>query len=64
MVECIDDIKSTIIIMIVTRDEIEEVDWQSSEKMFFAEIWYQQGIVVEQNTTPSSQRLRFLYFPS
>ena len=52
MVECIDDIKSNYYNMIVTRDEIDEVDWQSSEKMFFAEIWYEQGIVVEQNTTP------------
>jgi L,D-peptidoglycan transpeptidase YkuD (ErfK/YbiS/YcfS/YnhG family) len=50
MVECIDDIKSTFYNQIVNRDKIEEVDWQSSEKMFFAEIWYQQGIVVEQNT--------------
>jgi len=52
MVECIDDIKSSYYNMIITRDEIEEVDWQSSEKMYFAEIWYEQGIVVEQNTTP------------
>ena len=52
MVECIDDIKSSYYNMIVSRDEIEEVDWQSSEKMFFAEIWYEQGIVVEQNNTP------------
>jgi len=52
MVECIGDIKSNYYNMIVTRDEIAEVDWQSSEKMFFAEIWYEQGIVVEQNTTP------------
>ncbi len=52
MVECIDDIKSSFYNQIVTRDKIEKVDWQSSEKMFFAEIWYQQGIVVEQNTNP------------
>lgn len=52
MVECIDDVKSSYYNMIVTRDEIDEVDWQSSEKMFFAEIWYKQGIVVEQNMTP------------
>jgi D-alanyl-D-alanine dipeptidase len=52
MVECIDDIKSNYYNQIVTRDKIEKVDWQSSEKMFFAEIWYQQGIVVEQNTNP------------
>ena len=53
MVECIDDINSRYYNKIVTRDEIEKVDWQTSEKMFFAEIWYQQGIVVEQNTDPA-----------
>lgn len=53
MIECIDDVKSSYYNMIVTRDKIEKVDWQSSEKMFFAEIWYQQGIVVEQNTNPT-----------
>ncbi|RPI63556.1 MAG: hypothetical protein EHM44_04835 [Ignavibacteriales bacterium] len=52
MVECIDDIKSSYYNQIVARDDIKEIDWQSSEKMFFAEIWYQQGIVVEQNTNP------------
>jgi len=52
MVECIDDIKSSYYNQIVARDDIKGVDWQSSEKMFFAEIWYQQGIVVEQNTNP------------
>jgi len=53
MVECIDDIKSIYYNQIVTRDEVEDVDWQSSEKMFFAEIWYQQGIVVKQNINPT-----------
>jgi len=52
MVECVDDIKSSYYNQIVARDDIKEVDWQSSEKMFFAEIWYQQGIVIEQNTNP------------
>ena len=52
MVECIDDIKSIYYNQIVTRNELDEVDWQSSEKMYFAEIWYEQGIVVEHNTNP------------
>lgn len=52
MVECIDDIESIHYNKIVTRDKIEKADWQSSEKMFFAEIWYEQGIVVEQNINP------------
>jgi D-alanyl-D-alanine dipeptidase len=52
MVECIDDIESIHYNKIVTRDKIEKADWQSSEKMFFAEIWYERGIVVEQNINP------------
>jgi len=55
MVECIDDIKSDYYNQIVKRDEIKKVDWQSSEKMFFADIWYQQGVIVNQNTNPASK---------
>ena len=29
-----------------------KVDWQSSEKMYFADIWYEQGVVVDQNMDP------------
>lgn len=54
MVECIDDVKSEYYNQIVDRSDIKNVDWQSSEKMFFADIWYQQGIVVEHNTTPNN----------
>lgn len=52
MVECIDDIRSNYYNQFVSRDKIKQVDWNSSEKMFFADIWYEQGIVVEQNTSP------------
>lgn len=52
MVECIDDIKSSHYNQIVIRNEIEEVDWQSSEKMYFAEIWYEQGVIIDQNIDP------------
>ncbi len=52
MIECIDDIKSNFYNQIVNRDDIENIDWQSSEKMFFVEIWYEQGIIVEHNTDP------------
>jgi zinc D-Ala-D-Ala dipeptidase len=55
MVECIDDIKSAYYNTIVSRDKIKKVDWQTSEKMFFAEIWYEQGIIVEQNANPVVQ---------
>ena len=52
MLECIDDIKSSYYNQIILRDEVEEVDWQSSEKMYFADIWYEQGVIVDQNTDP------------
>jgi L,D-peptidoglycan transpeptidase YkuD (ErfK/YbiS/YcfS/YnhG family) len=52
MVECVDDIKSNHYNQIVLRNEIGAVDWQSSEKMYFADIWYQQGVIVNQNTNP------------
>lgn len=53
MVECIDDINSDYYNQIVKRDEIKKVDWQSSEKMFFADIWYEQGVIVDQNSNPT-----------
>lgn len=53
MVECIDDIKSEYYNQIVKRNEIKDIDWQSSEKMINADIWYGQGIVVEHNTNPT-----------
>lgn len=52
MSECIDDIKSEHYNEIVLRNGIEKVDWQSSEKMYFADIWYEQGIIVDQNINP------------
>jgi D-alanyl-D-alanine dipeptidase len=52
MVECIDDIKSKYYNQIVLRNEVKDVDWKSSEKMYFEDIWYQQGIIVKQNINP------------
>lgn len=52
MLECIDDTKSNHYNQILLRNKIEEVDWQSSEKMFFADIWYEQGVIIDQNTNP------------
>ena len=52
MLECIDDIKSSHYNQLILRNEIEEVDWQSSEKMYFADIWYQQGVIIDHNTNP------------
>lgn len=53
MVECVDDIKSSHYNQIILRNEIDEVDWQSSEKMYFANIWYEQGVIIDQNTNPT-----------
>ena len=52
MRECIDDINSEYYNQIILRDEMEKVDWKSSERMFFADIYYEQGVVVEQNVDP------------
>lgn len=52
MTECIDDIKSIYYNKLVTRNNIDQVDWESSEKMYFAEIWYQQGVIIEHNEDP------------
>jgi D-alanyl-D-alanine dipeptidase len=55
MVECIDDANSKFYNRIVSRDDIlkdDSIDWQSSEKMRFAEIYYELGVVVDHNTDP------------
>ena len=52
MTECIDDIKSIYYNQIVVRNNIDQVDWESSEKMYFAEIWYEQGVIIEHNEDP------------
>lgn len=52
MLECIDDSRSKYYNKLIHRNEVEKVDWQSSEKMYFAEIYYEQGVVVDQNINP------------
>ena len=55
MTECIDDPNSKYYNEIVSRDEIQtedSVDWRSSEKMREAGIYYELGVVVEQNSDP------------
>ncbi|MDP2365940.1 MAG: hypothetical protein Q8M94_19485, partial [Ignavibacteria bacterium] len=52
MLECIDDIKSSYYNQIIFRNEVEEADWQSSEKMYFADIWYEQGVIIDHNSNP------------
>ncbi len=50
--ECIDDVNSEFYNQLVNNNEVEKVDWQSSEKMYFSDIWYEQGIIVDQNINP------------
>lgn len=52
MLECIDDAKSDYYNQLFYKDEVDTVDWQSSEKKCFADIYYEQGVVVDQNTDP------------
>jgi D-alanyl-D-alanine dipeptidase len=52
MRECIDDVKSRYYNKLVNNNEVDTVDWQSSEKMYFADIYYEQGVVVDQNVNP------------
>ncbi len=52
MAECIDDINSEYYNQIVNRNEIENVDWESSEKMKSYGIYYQLGVVVDHNSDP------------
>jgi D-alanyl-D-alanine dipeptidase len=52
MTECIDDPSSRYYNQFVSRDQIErtgQVDWQSSEKMSKAGIYYELGVVVDHN---------------
>ena len=54
-VECIDDDNSEYYNQIVSRDSIEKVDqadWNSSEKMNDAGIYYDLGVVVDYNADP------------
>jgi len=52
MLECVDDVNSEYYNKLILRDEVENVDWQSSEKMYFADIWYELGVVVDYNVNP------------
>ena len=51
-VECIDDVKSKYYGEIISKDSVENIDWNSSEKMSFSGIYYKLGIVVEHNCNP------------
>ena len=52
MSECIDDVSSQYYNEIISRDKVKDVDWQSSERMGFAGIYYELGVVVDHNKNP------------
>jgi L,D-peptidoglycan transpeptidase YkuD (ErfK/YbiS/YcfS/YnhG family) len=49
MIECVDDVKSEYYNRIVSTEDVDSVDWQSSEKMDTINL-YKLGIVVDHNT--------------
>lgn len=59
MVECVDDVTSEYYNKIVSRDKIEKeehVDWQSSEKMSLAGIYYELGVIIDHNSDPIKKK--------
>lgn len=50
--ECVDDPNSKYYNQMINKNEVDKIDWQSSEKMYFADIWYEQGIIIDQNINP------------
>lgn len=52
MLECIDDVNSSHYNQLILRNEAGKVDWQSSEKMYYSGIWYEQGVIINHNSDP------------
>jgi L,D-peptidoglycan transpeptidase YkuD (ErfK/YbiS/YcfS/YnhG family) len=53
MLECIDDSNSVYYNQIVITENVDSVDWQSSEKMFRVKTGYALGVMVDQNSDPA-----------
>ncbi len=52
MLECIDDANSDYYNQLILKNEAEKVDWQSSEKMYYSGKWYEQGVIINHNSSP------------
>ena len=52
MTECVDDSRSKFYNQIVRNNEVDSVDWSSSEKMWKADPWYRFGVFVDNNCSP------------
>jgi len=50
--ECVDDVKSAYYNLIVSREEVKDIDWLTSEKMRSAGIYYELGVVIDHNSDP------------
>lgn len=50
--ECIDDPQSKFYNQIVKNSEVDNIDWNSSEKMRKADPWYRFGVFVDNNCSP------------
>lgn len=50
VLECVDDTGSIYYNKLVLRDEVQSVDWQSSERMLRYDPWYRWGVFVLQNS--------------
>ena len=55
MVECIDDSNSEFYNSIVRRDQVDQVSWSSSERMWRARLWYDLGVFVGHNRSPAEK---------
>ena len=58
MVECVDDINSKYYNQVVSKDKIEseKIDWKSSEKMYYYDIYYEIGVFVDHNVNPQKKK--------
>ena len=55
MTECIDDPQSKFYNQIVRNNEVDAVDWNSSEKMWKSDPWYRFGVFVDNNCSPVTE---------
>ena len=53
LVECVDDPNSLYYNTIIHRNQAEQIDWQSSERMWRARLWYDLGVVVDHDRNPA-----------
>ena len=58
IIECVDDVNSKYYNQVVMRDKIEteRIDWESSEEMYFYDIYYELGVFVDHNLNPIKKK--------